>query len=202
MMNLSKRLEAHFVACAAVAGVGMVGTANAGVVYSGPVSITVPDTIDGVYMNVVNGATGSSGAAVPGYDINPYSALAGQFNLWGPTATTWLNLGGQYNLTAGTTIGSGGTYGRPGGGTDLGPQMNLNSSNNYLGFQFAHEGNGGQTHYGWVQLAFGASAGDRTIIGYAYDDVAGASIGAGVIPAPGSIALLGIGALAAGRRRR
>ncbi len=208
MSNLAKRLETHFVACAAAAAVGaaFTGTANAGLQYSGPVSIVIPDNIDGLYMNVATGATGSTGAGVAGWDINPYTATAGAnsgFHLWGPTTTTWLNLGGIYNLPFGTLIDAGGTYGRPGGGTNLDVQVNLNSSNNYFGFNFINEGAGGGTHYGWIQVAFGAGVGDRSIVGYAYEDVAGAGLGAGVVPAPGSLALLGVGALGmAGRRRR
>jgi hypothetical protein len=41
----------------------------------------------------------------------------------------------------------------------------------------------------------------RTVVDFAYESVAGASIGAGVVPAPGAIALLGLAGLA-GRRRR
>ena len=57
-----------------------VTTADAAIVYSGVVSISIPDNIDGVYLNVV---TGASGAVLPaGWDVNPYTAAAGQFNLW------------------------------------------------------------------------------------------------------------------------
>lgn len=198
MSNLSSRLQKHFVVCAAAAA-AVATTANAGVVYSGPVSIVIPDTIDGVYMNVLNGATGSSGGAVAGWDINPYTAGAGNFNLWGPDANTWLEVGGNYNLPFNTPIGSGGTFGRPGGTATVTSQVNLNSDNNYFGFEFVAEGPN-TTHYGWIQVRF-ADIGTREIIGYAFDDVAGTTIGAGVIPAPASMALLALGGLV-GRRRR
>ncbi len=202
MNVLSNRLATHFAACAAAAAaVTVPQQADAAVVYSGVVNIAVPNNIDGVYLNVVTGANGA--APVAGYDINPYSAAAGNFNLWGPTATTWLDVGVDvYNLAADTVIGAGGVYDRPGGGVNIGPQMNLNSSNNYLGFRFANEANGNQIHFGWVQLQFGADAGTRSIIGYAYDDVAGASINAGAIPAPGALALLGLAGVVGARRRR
>ncbi|MCA9288902.1 MAG: PEP-CTERM sorting domain-containing protein [Phycisphaerales bacterium] len=199
MSNLSNRLQKHFVVCAAAAA-AVATTAHAGVVYSGPVSIVIPDDFGGLYMDVVTGAT--AGAGFAGYDINPYSAGAPgtSFNLWGPTATTWLDIGGgTYNLPAGTAIGAGGTYGRP-GGVSIDPQMNLNSDNNYLGFNFINESLAGATNYGWVQLRFGADPGTREIIGYAYED-SGADIGAGVVPAPASMALLALGGLV-GRRRR
>ena len=203
MSKLSNRLEVHFAACAAaVAGASAINVAEASIVYSGPVSIAVPNNIDGVYLNVVTGATGTSGLGTPGWDINPYSATAGNFNLWGPTATTWFNVLGQYRVEEGTVIGPGGTYGRPGGGTNVGLQVNLNSTNNFFGFQFANEANANQIHYGWVQFEFGANAGIRSIIGYAYEDVAGASIAAGAIPTPGAAALLAMGAVGLGGRRR
>lgn len=202
MANLSKRLEAHFVACAAAAaGIGMVSTANAAITYSGPVNIVIPDNIDGIYMNVVTGANSPIAASAPGWDINPYTAAAGAFNLWGPTATTWANVGGNYNLPVGTPIDAAAAFGRP-GGVSVAPNFTLNSSNNYVGFQFANEGNGGATHYGWAQLSFGATPGTRSIVAYAYEDVAGARIGAGVVPAPASMALLALGGLAGARRRR
>jgi MYXO-CTERM domain-containing protein len=41
----------------------------------------------------------------------------------------------------------------------------------------------------------------RTVVDFAYENVAGGSIEAGAIPAPGALALLGLAGLA-GRRRR
>lgn len=208
MSKLAKRLDAHFVAVAAagVAGVAAVNTADAAIVHSGLVNIAIPDNIDGVYLNVVTGASGAIGPA--GWDVNPYSAVAGQFNLWGANTNTWFStsgaVGGPYNLAAGTPIaGAAAAFFRPGGGTNVGLEMNLNSSNNLLGFRFANEANGGQFHFGWMRLSFGATAGQRSIVEYAYESVAETAIPAGAVPAPGSLALLALGALGiAGRRRK
>ncbi|MCS7032660.1 MAG: hypothetical protein NZ561_01545, partial [Phycisphaerae bacterium] len=171
--RIDRVLASSAAAVAAATGLGMIGTsqqANAVIVYSGSVAIPVPDNLDGVYLNVVTGATGSTGTSVPGWDINPYSVVAGEFNLWGWSTQTWYSstgtIAGPYRVPAGTVIGPPATnYFRPGGGTNVGPQMNLNSTDNYLGFRFQHEGNANQIHYGWVQFAFGANAGSRTIIG-------------------------------------
>lgn len=201
MANLSKRLEAHFVACAALVGVGA-SIASAGTVWSGPVNIVIPDNIDGVYFNVVTGAQGTSGAGTAGWDINPYTASAGNFNLWGPTATTFLNLGGNYNLPGGTSIDAFGTYGRPGGATTVTGQIVLNSDQNLFGFQFVNEANAGATHFGWFRVRFGATPGEREITEYAYEDVERAPSLAGVVPTPASAALLALGVLGVGRRRR
>lgn len=184
MSMLKDRLNRHFATAAVAVGVAAFGTAsqaNANIVHSGAVNIVIPDNIDGVYLNVVSGATGTTGGSVAGWDVNPYTAGVGTFNLWGATTTTWLStsgvIGGPYNLADGTSIGPGGAFFRPGGGTDIAPQMNLNSSNNLLGFQFTNE-NGGGTHYGWMRVEFGQSAGIRSIVEYAYEDVAGTAIGA------------------------
>lgn len=182
------------VAMTAVAGLLTVASpAQAVLVYSGPVNIEIPDTIDGIYMNVVTGDTGSSGFT--GYDINPYSAdngLSGDFfSLWGPTANTWLSpsgvIGGPYPLAVSTMIDGTGTYLRPGGGTNVGAQVTLNAPN-YLGFRFVNESAGNATHFGWLEVTFGATAGERAITGYAYDD-SGAGVMAGVVPEPGTVAL-------------
>jgi len=155
--------------------------ALAAVVDSGPVNIAIPDNIDGIYFNIVTGASGTTGGAVAGWDINPYSAAAGQFNLWGPTANTWFNpqavITGNYNLPIGTVIqGADTAFFRPGGGTNVGTQLTLNSDQNFVGFRFVNEANGGQVHFGYLQLQVGASAGTRSIVRYWYEDVAGTAI--------------------------
>jgi len=205
MTALKSRLGRHFavVAAAAAAAGGIATSASASIIYSGPVNIAIPNNIDGVYMNVVTGATGTSGGSVPGWDINPYSATAGNFNLWGPTVNTWYAIAGQYNLAEGTLIeGPASSFFRPGGGTNLAPQMNLNSADNLLGFRFVNEANGNQVHFGWIRLQFGATAGERAIVEYAYSEVAGVGILAGAIPGPGALALIGLSGLVGTRRRR
>jgi PEP-CTERM motif len=207
--GVKARIPGALLAMTAVAGLMAVAApAHAVLVYSGPVSIAVPDNIDGVYLNVVTGVSGTTAGAVPGWDINPYSALSGQFNLWGPTTTVWLSpsgvIGGPYPLAAGTSIGPGGAFFRPGGGTDVGTQVTLNAVN-YFGFQFTNEAAGGATNYGWMAVTFGGSAGERSITGYAFDN-AGVAVQAGVVPEPGTVALWLAGLAAVGgvasRRRK
>jgi hypothetical protein len=148
----------------------------AALVDSGTVNIVIPDDIDGIYMNLVTGAA-TFPAPPAGWDINPYTAAAGQFNLWGATTTTWFSTGGviagPYNLPCATSVGPGGTFFRPGGGTNVGLQMTLNSSNNYLGVQFTNEVTTA-TNYGWIQLQFGATAGVRSIVRYVYENTGAA----------------------------
>jgi hypothetical protein len=42
----------------------------------------------------------------------------------------------------------------------------------------------------------------RSVVEYAFESTAGAAIAAGVVPAPGALALLGLAGLAGSRRRR
>jgi MYXO-CTERM domain-containing protein len=101
--------------------------------------------------------------------------------------------GNVYGTTAATGLNGGWTYG----------------SENIIGFRFVAAS--GATHYGWMRFLMGAigSAGlgnnapTRTVVDFAYESVAGASILAGDtgIPAPGALALLGVAGLASRRRR-
>lgn len=181
--------------------------AQAVIIYSGPVSIGIPDDIDGIYGNVVTGAFGVSPPA--GWDINPYSAVPGQFNLWGATTTTWFTpsgvIAGPYPLASGTMIaGAVTTFFRPGGSLDVGTQVTLNATN-LFGFRFANEAAGGANNFGWVAITFGASAAERTITAYAYQND-GSGIMAGVVPEPGTYAMMALGLAAMGgfvaRRRK
>lgn len=177
---LNQSIRRRFgLAVGAVALSMMSASSFAAIVYSGPVSIPVPDNIDGIYLNVVTGASGTT--AVAGYDVNPYSAAAGGLNLWGPTTEVWLSttdINGSYNLAVGTSVGPAGLYFRPGGNIPI--DLTFNSSNNYLAFRFTNEGTGA-TNFGWLQLQVGANGGVRTIIGYAYENT-GLAIPVGTTP--------------------
>ena len=211
-MQLKNRLDAHFASAAAVAvGAAMFGAAHqadAGIVWSGIVNINIPSNIDGVYLNVITGQTGSSGSSVAGWDINPYSASnltffsstgGGVVRGFGSSATA------VDNLAYLTTIGAGASFNYGNGSVETtgATAMNLNSSENLIGFRFVNEATGA-THYGWMRLQFtGTSFSQpRAIVEYAFESTAGASIQAGVIPAPGALALVGAAGLLARRRRR
>lgn len=181
-ISLKHKIKAHLVACALV-GATFSGSALGAIVYSGPVSISIPDNIDGIYFNVVTGASNPSAAAVPGWDLNPYSAAAGTFNIWGWSTQTWLSsagvIGGPYPLAPGTSIGPpDSNFFRPGGGTNIGTQVTLNSNQNYFGIRFQNEAAANQIQFGWIQVEFGATASTRSIVAYAYEDT-GAAIAAG-----------------------
>lgn len=203
-MNLKTRLTQHF-ALAAVA-TAAVSSANAQIVHSGIVNFNIPATTNGLYLNVVTGQTnlpaGGTGSTVPGWDVNFWSSTGfGMFNPANPTGGVYVVTAPGFgaNLTFGAQIGAGNTYGS--GTSSNIAQWNLNSDQNLVGFRFLNEGNG-QIHYGWARIAFGSSVLTRTLVEYAFDATPGAAIGAGVVPAPSAMALLGLGGLVAGRRRR
>lgn len=202
-MHLSNRLNKHIAVAAAAAA--CVGAANAAVVYSGIVNMAIPFNIDGVYLNVETGATGTAGGATAGWDVNPYGSATTGVSLFAATGTGYMRNPGagtstqRTNIAEGTAIGSSSFfYGSSAAviGTLVG-QWTANSTG-IFGFKFV--GGDGLTHYGWMRLAIGADAGTRSIVDYAYESAAATGLAAGV-PAPGAVALLGLAGLISRRRR-
>ena len=213
--NLNRRLAKHFAALAIPAIV--VPAAHAGLVYSGPVNLNIPSNVDGVYLNVVTGVTGSLASSVTGWDINPYGSSSLSFFTPSSPATSFGVImdfaGGSSatlvdNLPYGTSIGAGPTYGTGARSSETtgATAFLLNSSDNYVGFRFQNEADGNLVHYGWLHLSLagGAGAQPRTILDYGYNDLAGEPIAAGVVPEPtsGALLMLGLAGIAGLRFRR
>jgi MYXO-CTERM domain-containing protein len=199
---LSNRLAKHFGAAAAAAVV--VGSANAAIV-TWNVNQVVPNTIDGLYINVETQTTGSAAGVVAGWDLNPYGTQTTSMSWFGATGggcVTGLGQGGTTiavaSLSSGTLVGASSTFSNnPASSVTAGGWV-LNA-NNFFGFRFV--GGDGQTRYGYGVMAIGANMGTRTLVSLAYESTAGQGINVGAVPAPGAIALLGLAGLA-GRRRR
>jgi hypothetical protein len=209
---MKNRLEGQLLAYGALAAAGAIGgvasTVDAAIVYSGPISINIPTSTSGVYVNVVTGVNSTSPASAPGWDLNPWSSSTlSFFNPAAPAGGVYVLGGGTGtsvgNLAPNTMIDGSSTYGSGSASTTGSLPFNLNSSQNLVGFRFQNEAMGNATQYGWMRISLSSSlsAQPRAIIEYAYDD-SGAGIPAGV-PAPGSVALLALGAAGlAGRRRK
>ena len=207
----SDRLVKHFACAAAVTVVA--GAANAAVVYSGVINFACAVDIDGCYINVqTNSLSNGPASGVPGWDVNPYSSGGGMnfFNSTGggqmryPGVTT----GPAGNLALGTSIGSTGSYNTATTGVVFGSAAGnwQYGAENIIGFRFVAAA--GTTHYGWMRFLMGAAGSSgtsmtRTVLDYGWESAAAVAItaGAGSIPAPGAIALLGLAGLAARRRR-
>jgi hypothetical protein len=202
-------------AVASAIGAGMLlaaSSAAAQIIYSGPVNLTIPVSTNGLYLNVVTGANnlpppGTGGLTVPGWDINPWSSTGlAFFNPASPAGGVYVVTAPGFvaNLAPGASIGAGGLFGS-GTGTNT-AQWNLNSDDNVFGFRFFNEASG-TVHYGWARLSLGASPIDpaRMLTEYAFEATPGLAIQAGVVPEPGTYALMGLGlagvALWARRRR-
>jgi MYXO-CTERM domain-containing protein len=207
---LSNRLAKHFGAAAAAAVV--VGSANAAIVYSGVINFACAIDIDGTYINVETAQLSNGpGSGVPGWDVNPYRSTTGSgMNFFSPTGGGMVSAaagtGPAINLASGALIGSTSNFSSSTATIAFGSAAGQwqYGADNLVGFRFVSSA--GTTHYGWMRFLMGSQPASgnlvtRTVVDFAYESVAGASIGAGVVPAPGAIALLGLAGLA-GRRRR
>ena len=116
-------------------------------------------------------STTSPGLLYVGFNPQPLSSITGPSLL--------------YNLT----------HGGDGGGEFA--RANSMQTEGYVGVQFfAADG----LHYGWIRVR-GGNYNDGRILDYAYNTVPGQGIAAGAVPEPGTLALLGLGALCLWRFR-
>lgn len=207
-------------ALAVATGAGWVGapSADAQIIYSGPVSLAIPATSAGLYLNVVTGVSNTNPGLVPGWDINPFGTSGLSWFAAAPNGShgTIVNAAGGLSATlvdylaVGTPISAAAAFGANNASETNGPTaLTLNSSNNYVGFRFLDQG--GTLRFGWAQVQLGATQSDpvRRIIGYAYEST-GTSINAGdtgavAVPEPGTYLVgfaAGALALRAWRRRQ
>jgi hypothetical protein len=206
MSTLQNRLSGHFAACGALVAAGAVcGIApqtEASVIYSGVVNLPVANNVNGIYLNLATGAhndaAGSTGSsAAPGWDINIYFAI--DFYASGNPGYTYVGSGGTVSaLTLGAPINAATSTGT---GFATGPGFTAGVTGLYYGFTFQNETMGNAIQYGWAQYEQGVGGGPGVLIDYAYDNT-GAGVNAGVVPTPGSLALLSLGAVGFAARRR
>ena len=196
-------------AYATLAGVALAApiahNADATIVWSGPVNITIPSDNTGVYLNVVTGVFSSTPAAAPGWDVNPWGSSDLRFftPTPNPGGGEMVGTGSTYfTLPFGFVVGSFSTFASAGTTTlNAGTPFTFNSTDNYVGFRFINEAAGGQIQYGWLQLGFSGSASSqpRVIVSYAYEDSGGPIFG--FVPEPATLSLLTlVGAGAVGVR--
>ncbi|MBK6831345.1 MAG: hypothetical protein IPG92_11680 [Flavobacteriales bacterium] len=182
--SLKQRLSKHFKACTKaatlVAGLVAAGESSAAIVNWVPgTPIAIPATTAGVYINVQTETSGVSPAGVPGWDLNPWNASSlSWFNPTLPGGNVYMQAPGGTgvgNLPYGTLIDGTATWanGSVAGAT---PAWNLNSSKNYVGFQFQNENTAWSIMAGH-KFNFGADlVTNRSILQISWEDVAGVGI--------------------------
>jgi hypothetical protein len=200
--------------CFTVAFAGLFGAttiSHAAIVYSQTVNLAIPVASPGLYLNIQTGASGTSAAAVPGWNINVGGTSSLNFSTPGGYNFVRLNTAaptaGPSNLIEGFNVSVNPTF-MPtaswiAGGAASG--LTLNSTENYIGFQFT--ASGGTTHVGYLVLSIGSSVTgtDRKIVSYAYNSESITTPGGSSIfcfPSPGALALACQAGLLAKRRRR
>ena len=202
---LTPRVHARLSTYATLAGVALAApalapSAKAAIVYSGPLTLAIPNSIDGLYINFVTGVTGSSGTAVPGYDFNPYNNGAG-LTFYGASSpsgilasrTPGTNAVAQ-RLTLCAPISSASSFYNP---FQTQGTLFQNTGTAYVGLRFQNEATL-TVDYGWALISTTAASGfPATILGYAYENT-GAGIAAGAVPEPTTTATLGFGVLTLG----
>lgn len=157
--------------------------AYAAIVCASP-NLALPQNIDGFYINLVTGATGTSGSGTAGWDFNPYASSSNtllSFNI--ASGAGAVSSGGVITpLSAGTPINASSTYltGIQTSATAMGSYRAGVASGSYLGFRFTESSN---TYYGWLNFtSTGPNGFPATLVNYCYENTPGAEITAGTTP--------------------
>ena len=170
----------------------------------------------GVYVNVnAQQYTLDDGSGNQPAGTNLYFGLASKLAIWSTNPGQMVGVAnflgqpsyGVANLAVGTTVGSSLASGTSwGSGGDIFTNAAVpaykwaQGSSNLFGFSFANAS--GQLRYAWGEVTLDAGSNlYGTINRIVYDDT-GASVTAGVVPAPGALALLGVAGIVGARRRR
>lgn len=207
----------------ALAGFGSAMPAQAGVVYSGPVNLVIPNTTAGLYVNVLDGSSYSGPNTFPALG-DPGANF--DFNLFGSTAWTLFSptTSGQsapsvpltsrgYVSSSPTGAASSLAVGDLIDGSSI---LNTGSPSAaalstgapvIFGFRFRNEGPNlasaadDTVHFGWARVVLTAGV-PGTLVDYAYESNALTGIQAGVVPEPAAWLLMGLGVAALLARQR
>ncbi len=202
IVSRRSRITQYTVLAGAAASVAAAPSAQAAVVYSGLVNLPIPNTFGGIYLDMTTGVT--AGAAFVGWDINPYNAATSMYCSAASGGTNPLvsviAAAGIVDANLAPGIAIPGVLVLENGlarDTNLAP-----GQTGIMGIQFVDAGN---TYNGWVRMTRGAG-GDGSLVDFAWDNTPNTPIaaGAGIVPEPGSLGLLALGAagLSSWRRRK
>jgi hypothetical protein len=189
--NLAKRLASRTAVVLEAAALCLGSTSAMAAVVCSSAPVSVPANLDGVYLNIATGATGTAGSGVSGWDINLYQTgtPAGLYFFWPSTPASsygGVATGTVYDsLLAGATVSAAQAYSVASGGGGAANYVNWQTTTaqtgRYLGVRFFNEATSA-INYGWMQIDTGASNGfPATINQYCYDNTGAAIVtGAGV----------------------
>ncbi len=205
------RIAARLGICAiALAGTfGAVTQASADVItFSTPIAVT--NSFDGIYLNLLTGANGATGAATPGWDFNPYNSGTSLSFFWSATPSQASGVastttGPYLALTSGSIISSASTFAQVTATAAAAAFQPIGS--HILGFRFYNETTA-SINYGYMTLSStGATGFPLSITGWSFDNT-GAAITVVTTPVPeaSSALMLSLGGLLLGtvalRRQR
>lgn len=189
----------------ALAGTFGMATDAGAVVVTFNTPIVVPNNFDGLYINLLTGATGTAGSAVAGWDWNPYNSGVSLSFFWNGTpansngGVAGTTTGPYLDLAPGSVVSSASTFAAVTATAQTVAFQNVGT--HVLGFRFFNE-NTSAVNYGYAMLSTGGSTGfPLTITSWSFENSGGPIT---VVPEPGTALMLSMGALAlaALKRRR
>ena len=200
MRNLFARFDAQVAICGALGAASVIiapceEAKAADIVYyepNGGAGWVVPNTINGLYINVETQVAGAAFANVPGWDLNPYGTSTTSIN-WVAAATPsgQVIMSGSSivsSLPQGFTISSSSIFGNTASTTNAAVGAWTLNARNYVGYRFV--GADTFTHYGWLSMDVGATMGVRKIMQVSYNSVANAAITIpAAVPEPSTVVM-------------
>ena len=203
VLSRLKKYSAMAVAGAAATTAMQCDFADADIVYSGAQNISVPFTFTGIYIDIDNGIASTTDNAGGGADFNLWDAGGANWRMfWATGQGVHTDAGFTLvdNLSFGVIID--GSSFLSNAQTDLtGTGGPWDPGSGYMGLQT------GDGNFGWIQLTgIDDTFQNAVVVDWAFEDsgaaIAAGDTGAGAIPEPGSLALVGLGAVAFAARRR
>jgi hypothetical protein len=186
--------------------------ARAAVIYSGVQDIAIPNTFDGLYLNVMTGMFTNTDPGAGPWSSDPWinlffgGTVIGSSDhlrpvITGPDQIVNLPVGTLVDATDNFALGESGSSTHVGSGPGLFPL----GQESLIGFVIGSTG-GGSPLYGWMRFII-RNTGSGTVKDWAYDNTVGAAIPAGFtgthfVPEPSRLVLLALGLLGAVTRRR
>lgn len=186
---------------AALAGTAATMSDASAAVVSFSTPISVPNTFDGVYINLLTGASAGLGSGVAGWDFNPYNSGTSLSFFWSGTPASssggvaGATTGPYLDLAAGSTVSSASTFSAVTATAQTTAFQNVGTHT--LGFRFFNEGTAA-INYGFMTLSTGGTTGfPLTVTGWSFENT-GAAITVSAVPEASTGAMFAMGALALG----